>query len=144
MSHEQTQIHKTHHGPDSREATTFPLIVYSMCCHETSTQMSFCQTNDIPKVGTLVTLGAHNFCADLWLRWGLKKSYSPCQDISNGMSHSTCTKRHWGDFQLLVVRSQIVNLTLDPSFGHNLCFKCPNGSCEPILDIYIPRDFLMI
>jgi hypothetical protein len=27
------------------------------------------------------------------------------------------------------------------SFGHNLCFKYPNGSCEPILDIYIPRAF---
>ncbi len=37
--------------------------------------------------------------------------------------------------------SQIVNLTISLSFGHNLCFKCPNGSCEHILDIYIPRDF---
>jgi len=27
------------------------------------------------------------------------------------------------------------------SFGHNLCLKCPNGSCKPILDIYIPRAF---
>jgi hypothetical protein len=27
------------------------------------------------------------------------------------------------------------NLTPDPSYGHNLCFKCPNGSCEPILNI---------
>jgi hypothetical protein len=26
-----------------------------------------------------------------------------------------------------MIRSKIVNLT----FGHNLCFKCPNGSCEP-------------
>ncbi len=26
-----------------------------------------------------------------------------------------------------------------PSFGHSLCFKYPNGSCEPILSIYIPR-----
>jgi hypothetical protein len=23
-----------------------------------------------------------------------------------------------------------------PFFGHNLCFKCPNGQCKPILDIY--------
>jgi hypothetical protein len=22
-----------------------------------------------------------------------------------------------------------------------LCFKCPNGSCEPILDIYVPKVF---
>jgi len=44
-------------------------------------------------------------------------------------------------FWLLVVGSQIVNLTIGPSFGHNLCFKCPNGWCEPILDIYVTRAF---
>ncbi len=36
-----------------------------------------------------------------------------------------------------MVGSQIVNLTCNLSFGHNLCFRCPNGSCKPILDIYI-------
>ncbi len=36
-----------------------------------------------------------------------------------------------------MVESQIGNLTLDLSFGHNLCFRCPNGSCKPILDIYV-------
>jgi hypothetical protein len=35
----------------------------------------------------------------------------------------------------------IDKLTPDPSFGHTLCFKCPNGSWKPILDIYIPKDF---
>ncbi len=49
--------------------------------------------------------------------------------------------RNRGDSWLLVVRSQIDNLTLDLSFGHNLCLKCPNVSCEPILDIYVPRNF---
>ncbi len=29
----------------------------------------------------------------------------------------------------------------DPSFAHNLCFRYPNGSCEPILDIYILKSF---
>jgi hypothetical protein len=57
------------------------------------------------------------------------------------MSHATCTQGNWGDSRLLVVRSQIANLILGPSFGHNLCFKCPSGSCKPILDIYIPRAF---
>jgi hypothetical protein len=28
-----------------------------------------------------------------------------------------------------------------PSFGHNLCFRYPNGSCELTLNIYIPKDF---
>jgi hypothetical protein len=27
------------------------------------------------------------------------------------------------------------------TLGHNSCFKDPNRSREPILDIYVPRDF---
>jgi hypothetical protein len=38
-----------------------------------------------------------------------------------------------------MVESQIGNLTQGSSFGHNLWFKYPNGSWEPILDIYIPK-----
>ncbi len=26
-------------------------------------------------------------------------------------------------------------------FWHNLCFRCSNGQCEPILDIYVSIDF---
>jgi len=33
------------------------------------------------------------------------------------------------------------SLTPGPSFDHNLCCRCPNGSCEAILDIYISRPF---
>ncbi len=44
------------------------------------------------------------------------------------------------DSQLLVVGGQIGNLTHNPSFGHKLCLKYSNGSCKPILDIYVPRD----
>jgi hypothetical protein len=39
------------HGPDLGEATTFPLIVFSMPGHEANTQMSFCL-----EIGSLVTL----------------------------------------------------------------------------------------
>jgi hypothetical protein len=53
------------------------------------------------------------------------------------MLHATCMQGSQGDSQLLVVRSQIANLTPGFSFGHNLCFRCPNGSCKPILDIYV-------
>jgi len=45
------------------------------------------------------------------------------------------TQRNQGDSWLLMVESQIDNLTLDLSFNHNLCFKYPNGSCEPTLHI---------
>ncbi len=77
----------------------------------------------------------------LWLRWGLKQSCSPHGELSNDMLHAICTHGNRVDSQLWVVGSQIVNLTPDLSFGHNLCFRCPNGRCEPILDIYVPRAF---
>jgi hypothetical protein len=34
MNHKQFRIHKTHHGPDLGEATTFPLIVYFFPLHK--------------------------------------------------------------------------------------------------------------
>jgi hypothetical protein len=45
------------------------------------------------------------------------------------------------DSRLLVVGNQTANLTRDLSFGHNLYFKYPNGSCKPILDIYVSIAF---
>jgi len=57
------------------------------------------------------------------------------------MLHATCTQGNRVDSWLLVVGRQIPNLTLDPSFGHNLCFRCLNGSCKPILDIYVSIAF---
>jgi hypothetical protein len=94
-----------------------------------------------PKLGLLWLWGHVIFYVDFWLRWGLKNNYSPRWELSNGMSHATCTQGNWGDSWLLVVESQIANLIPGPSFGHNLCFRCPNGSCKPILDIYVPRSF---
>jgi hypothetical protein len=46
-----------------------------------------------------------------------------------------------GDSWLLMIGSQIANLNPNPSFGHNLRFKNPHGSCKPILDIHVPRSF---
>jgi hypothetical protein len=47
---------------DLGEATTFPLIVYLLPLHEAHIQMAFCLKNpEIAKVGTLATLGPHNF-----------------------------------------------------------------------------------
>jgi hypothetical protein len=57
------------------------------------------------------------------------------------MLHVAYTQGHQADSWLLVVRSQIANLTFDLSFGHNLCFRCPNEQCEPILDIYTSIAF---
>jgi hypothetical protein len=146
MSHRQIRTHKIHHGPDLGEATTFPLVVYYVPLHEGHIQMAFCP--GIPKwesrnsqTWVPTTLGPITFSANLQLIWGLKQSYSPSRELSNSMWHATFTQGNRVDSWLLVVRSQIVNLTLGLSFDHNLYFRCPNGSCEPISDIYVPRAF---
>jgi hypothetical protein len=79
--------------------------------------------------------------ANLQLKWGLMQSYIFCQDLFNNMWHATCMQGNQGNSRLLVVGSQIGNLTPDLSFGHNLCFKNPNGSCELISKIYVLRAF---
>jgi hypothetical protein len=68
------------------------------------------------------------------------KLYLSSKTFQN-MWHPTCMQRSQGDSRFLMVKSQIDNLTPDPSFAHNLCFNHPNGSCEPISDIYVPRAF---
>jgi hypothetical protein len=80
-------------------------------------------------------------CANLWLRWGLKQSYSSCRKLSNNMLHFTCTQGNRGDSWLLVVGSQFDNLISGPFFGLNFFFRWPNGLCKPILDICVPRAF---
>jgi hypothetical protein len=40
-----------------------------------------------------------------------------------------------------MVGNQIETLTFGLSFSHNLCCKYSNGSCEPILNVYILRAF---
>ncbi len=71
----------------------------------------------------------------------LKQTCSSPWELSNGVLHSTCKHRDQVDFWLLVVGSQTASLTPDPFFNHNLCYKCPNGSCEAILNIYTSRPF---
>ncbi len=84
----------------------------------------------VPQLCGTITSGA-----DLRSGRGLNQSYSPRRDLSNDMSHTTCMQGNQVDSRLLMVGSQIANLTFNLSFGHNLCSRCPNGSCEPILDI---------
>jgi hypothetical protein len=71
----------------------------------------------------------------------LNQSCSSPQELSNGVLHFTCTHQDWVNSRLLMIESQIANLIHDLSFDHNLCFKCPNGSCEAIFDIYTSRPF---
>lgn len=57
--------------------------------------------------------------------------------------HITCS--YEGDLILvsciLMVESQIINLTPNHSFLHNLSFKSPNGAWKPILYIWISKLF---
>jgi len=71
----------------------------------------------------------------------LKQSCSPCRELFNDMLHATCTQGNRVDSWLLVVEIQTANLIPNHFFGHNLCFRCPNGSCEPILNIYVSIAF---
>jgi hypothetical protein len=75
------------------------------------------------------------------MKWNLKQSCSPGQDLPNNMWHATHTHTFQGDFQLLIGRSKIGILTPITSFGHNSCFKYSNGSYESILNIYVSRTF---
>jgi hypothetical protein len=65
----------------------------------------------IPKVEIPATLGFITLYVNLPLRWGLKKSCSFHRELSNSMSHATCRHGNQGDSWLLMVGSQIVNLT---------------------------------
>jgi hypothetical protein len=96
---------------------------------------------EISSAGTPVTLEPHNFVnrpsievrseAKLYL---LSRAFQRYVARPLQLSKSSRSR-------LFVVGSQIGSLTFGPSFGHNLCFKCPNEQCEPILDIYVPRAF---
>jgi hypothetical protein len=72
---------------------------------------------------------------DLRSRQGLNQSCRSPRELSNAMSHSVNGRQEEDDSRLLVVGSQIVTLTPGPSFAHNLGCRCPNGSCDAILDI---------
>ncbi len=84
----------------------------------------------LPRLWGPMTLRAH-----LRLKWGLKQSCNPHQELFNSMWHATSMQGNRGNSRLLVVGSQTANWTLDFFSGHNLCFKCPNESWKTILDI---------
>ncbi len=142
--------HLTHHGPDSGEATTFPLIVFSAALRRGYIQMALfprtpkLESRNCPET---VSVGV----PELWelitpdcrvrSRRGLNQSCSPRRDLSNDVSQSQIGCREEVDSRLLVVGSQIASLTPGPSFAHNLGCRCPNGQCEAIFDIYASRTF---
>jgi hypothetical protein len=96
---------------------------------------------EIPLAGTLATLEPHNFVIRPRIEMRLKKSCSSRRELSNGMSHALCRQVIRVDSQLFLVGRQTNSLTPGPYFGYNLCFRCSNEQCEPILDIYVSKAF---
>jgi hypothetical protein len=95
----------------------------------------------LPRLKLLQLCRAINSCSDLWSGQGLKQSCNYRRELFNGVSHATCTHTSRIDSQHFVVGSQTANLTPALSFCHNLCCRCPNGSCEPIWNIYASINF---
>jgi len=98
----------------------------------------------VPKLSRAGLLGLWELISpgsNLRLEWGLNKSCNSPQELFNALSHSFCRHREEVNSQLLVVGSQTASFTPGPSFAHNLGCRCPNGSCEAILDIYTLRPF---
>ncbi len=95
-----TWTHKTHHGPDLREATTFPLIVFSATPHGGYIQMALfpgTPQGGVPKLSrNCPGFGLPGLWATITSRpelgsgRGLNQSYSSCRELSNAMSHSRC------------------------------------------------------
>jgi len=141
-----TWTHKIHLGPDSREATTFPHIVFSASHHGGYIRMAhFVGTPEMESRNcpdwTPKTLNGHN--SRLWspIATRSNQSYSPHRDLFNAMLHSPRRRRERVDSRLLVIGSQTGSLTPDLSFAHNLGCRCLNGQCEAIFDIYVSRPF---
>jgi hypothetical protein len=70
-THERFQTHKTHHGPGSGEATTFPHIVYSAPLHSALIQMAFLSRDSqmgvlkLPRLEFRQLCGTITSCANL-------------------------------------------------------------------------------
>jgi hypothetical protein len=100
----------------------------------------------IPKLSRVGVSGLWTLIAprpELGSGRGFNQSYSSCRDLSNNSTvpHSLRRCQEEVNSWLLVVGSQTNSLTPDPSFAHNLGWRCPNGPCKAILGIYTSRPF---
>jgi hypothetical protein len=134
----------THHGPNLGEATTFPLIVFSAALRRGYIQMALfprtpkLESQNCPKTVLARVPGLWKLISpdcQVQLERGLNQCCRSPQELSIAMLHTVIGHRKEVDSRLLMVGSQIVNLTPGPSFAHNLGCRCPNGQCEASLDI---------
>ncbi len=142
--------HLIHHGPDSGEATTFPLIVFSTALRRGYIQMALfpgtpkLESRNCPETVPVGVPGLWELITPdcrVGSQRGLNQSCSPRRYLSNDVLHFQIGCREKVDSRLLVVGSQTASLTPGPFFAHNLGCRCPNGQCEAIFDIYASRPF---
>jgi len=84
----------------------------------------------------------HSYRSQIKYSWNMWKEYLiTSKDFSKGVLHApirndlTCTLRGF------VVRNQILNLILGPSFDHNSFISNLNEQCKGILSIYTLKPF---
>jgi hypothetical protein len=100
MSHGHTQTHKIHRGLDLGETITFPLIVFYMIFPwglHPNVIFSRIPKLRVLKLGLLSLWMTITSCADFRLKWGFKKNYSPCWNLSKDIWHASCTHVIQGD-----------------------------------------------
>jgi hypothetical protein len=140
----------THNGPDSGEATTFPLIVFSAAPREGYIQMAlFPETPKVESrnypgldsqggVSKLSWFGLPGLWASITSRpklgsgRGFNQSCSSPRELSNAMSHTIIGCRKEVYSRLLVVGSQTISLTPGPSFAHNLGLDVQMANARPV------------
>jgi hypothetical protein len=121
-------------SPGPRLGGSHHLPPYSILCvasrepHSNGT-FSWGSQGGVPKLSRVGFSGLWELISpgsNLRLEWGLNQSCSSPQELSNATLHSFC--RRWEEVDSWL-------------FAHNLGCRCPNGSCEAILDIYTSRNF---
>jgi hypothetical protein len=99
-------------------------------------------STEIPEIETLTTLGAYNFACKPLIEVRSKEKLYPLLRAFQWRVACHLHTRKSGRF--ITFNGQESNCQFDsqpPFFGHNLCFKYPNGSCESSLDIYVLKAF---
>ncbi len=139
-----TLTHKSHHGPDLGQATTFPHIVYFAALCKGYIQMAlFPETPKLeswncPEIVPVGVSGLWELITPdcrVWSWRGVNQSCSSPWELSNVVLHFRIRCRDEVNSQLLMVGSHGL------SFAHNLGCRCPNDQCKAILDIYASRTF---
>ncbi len=95
----------------------------------------------IPKIGILAILDTHIFLCRPLIEVRIK---AKLQALSRNFQQYMAQLLHIGNLrQFPTFSCWESNSHFDPQlvFSHNLCCKYLNGSCEPILDIYVLRVF---